>query len=384
MLARLEHLLIAGVSTRALAASAARAGHRVTTVDAFGDVDLRAVAEVLSSGNEAGRFSPARAAARARKVPASLVAYSANFENYPDAVAALAAGRRLLGNPPAVLRRVRNPITLMRALRRRGFAVPETRASPPNAECLGHRWLLKPRRSGGGHGTRPWRAGAAVPRRSYLQERIAGPAGSVAFLADGHRAVLLGLSRQLVGDRAFGAQGFRYCGSLLGTTHGLFDRQDQLLDAARALAAAVSEEFGLVGLNGIDFIARSGIPYPIEVNPRYSASMELVERATGLSLFELHSAACRGLLPSELSVPGLVTGKAIVFAQREVTVGEGLRWTADGDLADVPHPGERIQRGHPICTVFATGSDASTCTERLRLRADRVYQMIEARARGAA
>ena len=206
------------------------------------------------------------------------------------------------------------------------------------------------------------------------------------FLADGRRTVSLGLSRQLVGDPAFGAHGFRYCGSLLGTTHRpVFDRQDHLLDTARALAAAVTEEFGLVGLNGIDFIARSGVPYPIEVNPRYSASMELFERATGLSLFQLHSAACRGLLlPAEQTLARLVTGKAIVFARRDVTVGEGLRWRADSDLADVPQPGERIRRGHPICTVFATATDASACTRRLKAGADRIYRMIEARARGAA
>jgi len=382
---RREHLLIAGVSTRALAASAARAGHRVTAIDAFGDIDLRAVAEVFPSGDGAGRFSPAEAAAAARTVSASLVAYTSNFENHPDAVAALAVGRRLLGNPPAVLQRVRNPITLMRALRGRGFAVPETRASPPDAGCLGRRWLMKPRRSGGGHGTSAWHPAAAVPRRSYLQERIPGPAGSILFLADGRRAVPLGLSRQLVGDPAFGAHGFRYCGSLLGTTRRpVFDRQDHLLDTARALAEAVTEEFGLVGLNGIDFIARSGMPYPIEVNPRYSASMELAERATGVSLFELHRAACRGLLPAEQSVAGLVTGKGIVFAHRDVTVGEGLRWTAGGDLADVPRPGERIQAGHPICTIFATGTDASTCTQRLRAGADRIYRTIETRTRGAA
>jgi uncharacterized protein len=379
-----EHLLIAGVSTRALAVSAARAGYRVTAVDAFGDLDLRAVAEVLPS-DRSGRFRPAEAAETARTVPASLLAYTSSFENYPDAVAALAAARRLLGNPPAVLRRVRNPITLMRALRGRGFAVPETRASPPDTGSLGRRWLMKPRRSGGGHGTRAWTPGAAVPRRAYLQERIPGPAGSIVFLADGRRAVPLGLSRQLVGNPAFGAHGFRYCGSVLGTTrHAVFERQNQLLDVARALASAVTEEFGLVGLNGIDFISRSGVPYPIEVNPRYTASMELVERATARSLFELHSAACRGLLPDERPLAGLVTGKAIVFAQREVTVGDRLRCTADGDLADIPHPGERIQRGHPICTVFAAGSDASACTERLRLRADRIYRMVDTRARGAA
>src|SRR5207249_95600 len=159
-------------------------------------------------------------------------------------------------------------------------------------------------------------------------------------------------------------------------------RQDHLLGAARALAAAVTEEFGLVGLNGIDFIARSGMPYPIEVNPRYSASMELVERATGRSLFGLHSAACRGLLlPDEQPVAGLVTGKAIVFARRDVTVGESLRWMAGGDLADVPHTGERIRRGHPICTVFATGTDAKACIQRLRTAADRIYRMIETRTR---
>src|SRR6266498_1701018 len=50
-----------------------------------------------------------------------------------------------------------------------------------------------------------------------------------------------------------------------------------------------------------------------------------LERASGLSLFESHRAACRGLrLPAEPSLARLVTGKAIVFARRDVTVGEGL------------------------------------------------------------
>src|SRR2546422_10205992 len=35
------------------------------------------------------------------------------------------------------------------------------------------------------------------------------------------------------------------------------------------------------------------LPISIEVNPRYTAAMELVERAYGLSLFDLHVRACR-------------------------------------------------------------------------------------------
>ena len=51
------------------------------------------------------------------------------------------------------------------------------------------------------------------------------------------------------------------------------------MSAAHRLAAVAAAEFHLVGVNGIDFIERSGVPYPIEINPRWSASMELVERA---------------------------------------------------------------------------------------------------------
>ena len=221
-------------------------------------------------------FSATAAARAALGVIAGAVAYTSNFENYPDAVSLLAKGRRLLGNTPLVLEQIRNPLILMRALRRRGFVVPVTRASAPASAPAG-RWLRKPRRSGGGHGTSVWKSGS-VPRSAYLQSRIAGVPGSIVFAADGRHAVPLGITRQLVGDPAFGAHGFRYCGSLLGG-HALFERHAEVAAAARALAHAVTEEFGLVGLNGLDFIAHDGIPYPIEVNPRYSASMELVERA---------------------------------------------------------------------------------------------------------
>jgi predicted ATP-grasp superfamily ATP-dependent carboligase len=207
--------------------------------------------------------------------------------------------------------------------------------------------------------------------------------GSIAFLADGRNAVPIGMSRQLVGERAFGSHGFRYCGSLLaGKDRPLFDHDDDVASIARALAAAVTEEFGLVGLNGLDFVARNGVPYPIEVNPRYSASMELVERSGGASLFSLHERACAGILPNACVAPRMVAGKAVVFARRAVTIGESP-WTALA-MADVPHPGERIARGRPICTVFAEGRNADECRESLVREADRVYRAVESRATGVA
>ena len=379
-----RHLIVAGVTTRPVAVSASRAGWKVTAADAFGDLDLRACAEVLLPSAPAAGFDPHAAALAAREIPAGYAAYTSNLENYPDAVAALARGRRLLGNPPAILRRVRDPLALMRSLRRLGFATPPTRATPPRRPLdPGLRWLLKPRRSGGGHGTSAWRPGRRVTRHHYLQERIAGRPGSVIFLADGRRAHVLGISRQLVGRAEFGVRGFRYCGSLMGP--GLFPAEETLRRRAEALAGAVASTFGLVGLAGLDFIARAGVPWPIEVNPRYSASMELLERGAGLSLFALHADACAGRLP-ERPTPALerVFGKAIVFARRAVTPQATDGWLLDAGLADVPHAGVPITRGRPICTVFASREHAQNCVGSLVSRAGWVYRQLEPAARGVA
>ena len=384
MAERPRRLLVAGLTTRPLAVSAARAGWVVTAADAFGDLDLRACATVLCPRDAAGGFDPLVAARAAARVPAPFAAYTSNFENHPGAVAALARGRRLLGNPPVVLRRVRDPLGLMRSLRRLGFETPATRATPPRAALdRSRRWLLKPRRSGGGHGTSAWTTGRRVSRHHYLQERIVGLPGSVIFLADGRDAHVLGISRQLVGRPELGARGFRYCGSLMGP--GLFPAEAALHRRAEALAAATARAFGLVGLNAMDFIARAGMPWPIEVNPRFSASMELLEQGGGLSLFALHADACSGRLPRRAAPPlSRVHGKAIVFARRDVTPPAASRWLGDPGMADIPAPGEPIPRGRPICTVFAAGADARSCMRALLAKAGSVYRSLEPASRGAA
>ena len=378
---RRAHVLIVGVTTRAMAVSAARAGYRVTAVDPFGDVDLQSIAKVITPAAGDSRFHPLSAVMAGAPVRARFAAYTSNLENYPRAVKRLARGRTLLGNSPEVLTRVRDPATLLSVLEQYGFAVPRARGRAPKDPMI--TWILKPRRSGGGHGVVPWRNGQPVPRDSYLQERIAGVPGSVIFAANGAHATVLGLSRQIVGDSRFGARGFRYCGSLLGSSRApVFSRHSDLLATMGRIVRAVTGEFGLVGLNGIDFIARNGTPYPIEVNPRYSASMELLERATGRSMFEIHARACRGELPPEPSPVSRIEGKAIVFARRNYIIGDTNKWSHR--FADVPRPGTAFSRGHPICTVFARGLDPATCLDRLVRRATTVYRHMKVRAGRAA
>jgi predicted ATP-grasp superfamily ATP-dependent carboligase len=371
-------LLICGASTRAVADSAARAGFSVTALDAFADLDqhpaVRAIS-VVTSGN-----ATASALARsASSVDGDAVVYLSPFENHPRAVARIAAGRQLWGNAPDTLRAVRDPGTLARVSRLRGFAFPRMsrNSNDPNDS-----YLLKPFRSGGGNRIRPWR-GEPVPRTSYLQEQIEGTSGSLAFVAAAGDCVPVGFSRQLAGEPSFGACGFRYCGNIVAPLDDRqFSRGRALLDAATTLARAVTSEFDLVGLNGIDFIARDGVPVLLEVNPRWSSSMELSERAFATTLFQAHADACRSsTLPSFDLISGLrlsgAFGKAIVYARKDSLILDSAGWLDDPDVRDVPRSGQRFRPGQPVCSVFATAPDSDSCYRELVARAECIYRQLE-------
>jgi predicted ATP-grasp superfamily ATP-dependent carboligase len=379
-------VLIAGVSVRAAAASAARAGFAVTAVDAFGDLDQHPAVRSLSLPRNFGVPYSARALAHAtRDLACDAVVYLSNFENHPSSVAAIARGRILWGNPPEVLRQVRHPLLVAQALRRRGIVAPEVHLEDNQRRSQDNRpWLLKSMSSGGGHGVSVWK-GQRLRRGTYRQELIEGISGSIVFVAANRRAVLLGMSRQLIGESAFGSTGYKYCGSILGGADDpQFVRDEALAKAASVLATSVIEEFNLTGVNGIDFVVSDGLPFLVEVNPRWSASMELIERAYGLSVFQTHVDACvHASLPAfdfrQARQGANAVGKAVVFARRDVTIGNTSRWLSEaavgefGDIADVPHRDERIPAGRPVCTVFATGRDAAGCHAELVRRADDVY-----------
>src|SRR5439155_13370545 len=100
---------------------------------AFGDLDTARYARCYAARRDFGvRYRAELVASLAQRMDADAVAYAGGWENHPDAVADLASGRKLLGNPPSVLRRVRDPRRLAQALRRRGVAVPTVRYTPPS------------------------------------------------------------------------------------------------------------------------------------------------------------------------------------------------------------------------------------------------------------
>jgi uncharacterized protein len=350
-----------------LADLAMRDGQRVVALDLFGDLDLRRTdAGVVTRG---GLTALVDAAVTER--PGAVV-YGASFENHPALVARLGERHVLLGNAPTTLRAVRDPQRLGAALRDAGLAFPRTFAAAPDDRS--GPWLRKPLRGGGGTRVRAW-LGGRLPAGAVVQECIDGVACSAAAVGDGVDAVVVGLTEQLVGERTFGVRGHRWCGNVVPPRLPAGEL-DALLREARAICSCLASAFALRGLFGVDFIWDGERAWTIEVNPRPTASLEAIEAAYGLRVFDAHLRGCAGERPQLAIERRGAAGKAVLFATEDVVIGDSERWLERG-VRDVPHPGERIAAGRPICTVVTTATTPEDALAGLEEQAARLRAELE-------
>jgi predicted ATP-grasp superfamily ATP-dependent carboligase len=371
------NIVILGASVRGAAQSAIRAGMSPYGIDLFADEDLRAVCPANRIDRYPSEFL--RALAAAPQVP---WIYTGGLENYPRLLTRLAAVRPLWGNGPEVCRRVRDPLALHDVLKHADFLTPPlivpSASSPPAAGASdSHRFVVKPLRGSGGLGVRFAKDAdlAQPPPRTVLQRFVAGEAASAVYVAANGRAELLGATRQLLGRDVGLPTEFAYAGTIAPLMVSPEEMQ-----ALHRLGGVLAREFGLVGLVGLDFVRSQGDLWVIEVNPRYTASVEVLERVHGWPFLAAHVAACtRGTLPADLPPhenPANETcaGKLIVYARRKVVIPQG---SLGADLADIPAAGQAIEPGHPIATVFAAGYSHDEVFERLRARADTLHARLE-------
>ncbi len=356
-------ILILGAGVRAAAFSALRIGLRPACADLFSDADLASACP--SDRIEPADYPDGLLAFADRIEPTDWI-YTGALENRPELVDAISRRHRLLGNSGGILRAIRDPVALAGAVRVAGMMAPEVRLGPDGLPRDGS-WLRKPVASGAGRDIRPWLGGGdGGGRAACYQRKIDGlPLASI-HVGDGSTARLMGITRQLVGSPG---NPFAYRGSL-----GPWPVSPEVRDRVERLGEVVAAAFGLVGLFGIDLILNGGQPWPIEVNPRYTASVEVLEWALGRSLLSEHLAGCGreidGVLPPGPGLGGFV-GKAIVHADRAgVWRGPTGREPTTGpmefpEVADVPRPGTPFRPGEPVLTVFARDSTPEDCLARL-------------------
>jgi predicted ATP-grasp superfamily ATP-dependent carboligase len=391
------HLLIVGGSARALAASARRGGWVVDAIDLFGDRDLRSIARHVRKITDDYPHAIVRLAA---DLPAGPVCYTGAIENHPELIAGLARDRPLAGNREKVVTAIRRPESLHQLAMSCGWQLPPVRRSPVGLPLDGS-WLRKPLASAAGQGIRRWTGndtGTGSSSGLIWQRWMPGRRLAAALLLRSSESSIVGISRQILG----GSGRFAYRGSVLlpATMHppGVFAQLQALGDR---LGAA-----GLVGLVGIDFLlpAPGERPTLVEVNPRFTASMELHERRRGESLAAAHLAACGITLldprPScsaprtcPAATPSCCWAKLIVRARQALVATAtwsaavddlNLHW-AENDaavcgaawpsLADLPPIDTRLPAGSPVLTVFACSRHPAEALRLCRVRAETVIQL---------
>jgi predicted ATP-grasp superfamily ATP-dependent carboligase len=141
-----------------------------------------------------------------------------------------------------------------------------------------------------------------------------------------------------------------------------------------AVATEIAAWSGCLGTIGVDFVLGKG-PMAIEVNPRFQGTLDTVEAATGINLFQAHLDACAGSLPGTPVRAGQYAAREILFAPRDMRVDSSLAPLAPA-VADIPRKGTSVEEGHALVSVLGRGPTRATACAMLENHKRRVLQYI--------
>ncbi|MFN3869608.1 MAG: ATP-grasp domain-containing protein, partial [Hyphomicrobiaceae bacterium] len=240
----------------------------------------------------------------------------------------------------------KDPLRLTALLRDLGIAAPETSIAPPPD---GRGWLSK--RIGGSGGGHVAICRSAVKGQSgrYYQRRIDGELISMLGVMRGRRAAFAFTTQWC---NPMPRRPFRF-GGIAGPLDIDPDLEARLIDIGLDVGAAL----GLVGLVSFDFVVADGEPHLVDVNPRPSASLDVLDDAEG-TLFKAHVAACAGDDPAAMLArdwrPRRAAAMRYVYADAGDVIAPALDWPQW--TSDRPLHATHIRRYQPVATVHAAGA----------------------------
>lgn len=379
-----------------MATSARRAGWIPLCADPFGDRDLYA-----PGGSVLIRDYPASLVNDLAQLRADAWCYTGGLENEPEVVARLEdeAGRLgpLWGVGAEALPGCRDPFRIAELWRGHGLSVPDMLPAdrPPPRDG---NWLLKPIRGSGGWQIRKWigmprdacDSSPLSPENIYFQRRIPGDSLSALFLVSPARAGRRpGIRFISVSEQILEPGTCRFAGAITPV-----EIPSAAIEQVELALRAVADTSRLAGLIGVDFIFDGATVWPLEINPRYTASVEVVELSRQVSLLKWHRAACEGCeeidprLPRPAETPRIV-GKQVVYARQACTLvaepvptdfATGYELPA---VADISPAGTEVNIGDPVCTVFASAHSVTACHEELQRRSHTIWEWYLANCPGA-
>ncbi len=366
--------LLIGSNIRFLAENAAAHGHSVYTIDHYGDWDTRRLSpnkSILRDGD--GVFSMPALCRLTEGVENKGIVFGPGFENDLDSLSSLHRIGTPLGCSIESVRKSGDPNTITSIANDWGFCYPESVFDKSEIIDDPGNWLIKPVSSLGGEAisfadTHP----TDFDKQMFYQRYHAGIPSSALIVSCGSEVTVLAIMTQLVGEKDFGAYGFRFVGNVYPHPFS-----DECATKVRSIAEALTLELELVGLWGFDFVFNGDVTL-IEINPRPPAGIGVYCQAVCIDLLDLHlSSLVKGGLKqaSNFCEQKTYWANARIFARQNLVFRNPLNWYNKG-AKDIPYEGEMIETGSPILTLAASGNTYKKTICKLRNKASSLYEVL--------
>jgi len=398
-LSEIQRLLLLGLDLVALAKSARSAGFEVFAVDYFGDYDLVSLCDNYKTvvkqmaGKSCGRiqdiFYPevlihlTKEILKENSVDAVLL--SSGLDDSFEVLEELEEIAPILGNKSEIFRKVRDKHSFFNEIKRLNLPCPETAVvknfeeTRKAAKDIGYPVIVKPSKGFAGLGVKKaeninelkdcFKFVSSLDNEIVVQKYISGVHASISLISSSNKVRALTINKQLLGIKEAGqSEPFGFCGNIVPFDISFDTRQKCLY-----ISQKIAQHFNLKGSNGVDIVIseKEKLPYIIEVNPRFQATLECVEHILGLNIVKLHIAAClNNHLPNISYKERKYCTRLILFAKDRVKV---MNLTNLNEIRDIPYPGAIIEKGEPLCSVVVESNKQHLSFKKALEKANLIY-----------
>lgn len=372
---------VVGASGRSAAESVRQAGFRAVVVDLYADRDSGEACDVLQIES-----FPDSIVAQLNALESGIILLAGGMENRLDLVAALGQYHRVLGPNVDQIKRFRDIEHLMwsihQSTRSGVLQFPETVYSHSEANTES-KWLCKSYFGCGGfHIERLTndRSKMLNDGNYYFQQEVAGRSVGTVFLCDQSKVQLLGATAALssaMHESLTGRQPalppMAYRGS-----YGTIELTSLVQDAMCHWAYLLTRDLDFTGIIQADWIVTDNTAWLLEINPRWTASMEIIEWSHGCNLFSIQAnldGELKPMLTEPIAIPNRPAPaktlyKAIQYANSPFVVSEeesnamfarkfnrletkNFSGSNHAGWSDIPTAGTSIETGQPIASYFS-------------------------------
>jgi len=397
-------VLLIAISARPYVKALKQAGYYVVVIDGFLDQETRFFAdEVYQVAYDLDGFKANDLLSVLDQisllVPALGYVIGSGLEARPNLISKINQRYRLIGNAPSIIQALKSPDVFFTKLQPLGLSVPEWQTADAGVCPMVERseWLKK--RIGGAGGTHITEVKSytsILPENEYYQAKLTGKAVSVLFMAFPQKT--LGLAPLVVGFNAQWCDENENAPYQIGGIASNVTLESEVEKTLVNAVSTVSAAFGLVGLNSLDVIIDEQQVFVLEVNPRFSLSLDLylqdyINHAQ-VNLLALHIYTClqcdqssenrqieikhaiQKILAYHKTNMSMLKKRAIgiVYADEACTIRAQTSWP--DWVVDKPSDSAVYQSGWPICSVTAQANSIAQVRKEIARKKQLVISLV--------